>query len=41
MECTYSFSDKVWRCGAGFSLNKIVSVKLAMEGGVSYEKVTY
>ena len=40
-ECSFLFSDKKWHCGAGFSLNKITNIKLSIEGGVSYEKVTY
>ena len=40
-ECSFLFSDKKWHCGAGFSLDKITSIKLSIEGGVSYEKVTY
>ena len=38
--CSYSFKDKKWSCGAGFTIEKITNIKLAVEGGVSYEVVT-
>ena len=38
--CSYSFKDKKWSCGAGFTFEKITDIKLVAEGGVSYEVVT-
>ena len=38
--CSYSFKDRKWSCGAGFTFEKITDIKLVTEGGVSYEVAT-
>ena len=40
VDCSYSFKEGKWSCDAGFALEKISSVSVEIEGGVSYERVS-
>ncbi len=40
VECSYSFKDAKWSCGAGFELAKVTNVSISGGGGVVYEQIT-